>query len=116
MKDQSCFADNSQESYRHQTNWIWQIESRLMKHKRPQVYLEVGEPEIIKANGCNKSVPCCSATKELAEYTTGQINELPAWYKLKQPDIHKKLLRNGGLMTLVKSSQYKRQSALVQKH
>ena len=53
--------------------------------------------------------------KELAEYTTGQINELPTWYKLKQPDIHKKLLRNGGLMTLVKSSQYKRQSALAQK-
>ena len=54
--------------------------------------------------------------KALAEYTTGQINELPTWYKLKQPDIHKKLLRNGGLMTLVKSSQYKRQSALAQKH
>ena len=33
--------------------------------------------------------------KALAEYTTGQINELPTWYKLKQPDIHKKLLRNG---------------------
>ncbi len=53
--------------------------------------------------------------KALAEYTIGQINEPPTWYKPKQPDIHKRLSRNGGLVTRVESNQYKRQSTLVQK-